>query len=253
MEHINKAGLESHGITNAKSVHWNLSAAPLYEATMAAGLGHVSAGGALVVETGKHTGRSPNDKFLVEEPSSKENIWWGPINRPTTPELFENMHRQIAAYYQGREAVRAGPVRRRRSGLPDFGPGDFRQPLAQPVRAQHVHRTEQRRAGRFQARAHHPQRAVFPCGARTRRHQFGMRGDDEFRRKAGADRRHRIRRRNQEIGLFLPQLRAAGTRRAADALLGQHRLQRRRQHLLRPVGHRQDDAVGGRHPDADRR
>ncbi len=103
MEHINKAGLEGHGITNAKSVHWNLSAAPLYEATMAAGLGQISAGGALVVETGKHTGRSPNDKFLVEEPSSKDNIWWGPINRPTTPEVFENMRRQICAYYQGRK------------------------------------------------------------------------------------------------------------------------------------------------------
>ena len=102
MDRISTFGLANHGIVNAKAEHWNQSAAPLYEATIRGGLGSVSRGGALVVETGRHTGRSPNDKFLVEEASSKDNIWWGPINRPTSEERFDNLHRQILAYYQGR-------------------------------------------------------------------------------------------------------------------------------------------------------
>jgi phosphoenolpyruvate carboxykinase (ATP) len=96
-------GLKNHGIVNARAEHWNLDAAPLYEATLSRGLGKLSVGGALVVETGKHTGRSPNDKFLVEEPSSKSNIWWGPVNKPTSTERFDNLHRQILSYYQGRD------------------------------------------------------------------------------------------------------------------------------------------------------
>ncbi len=102
MEHVSKFGIENHGIVNAAGLHWNEEAATLYEATIRGGLGRLAPGGALVVETGKHTGRSPNDKFLVEEPSSKEHIWWGPVNRPTTPERFDNLHRQMLAYLQGR-------------------------------------------------------------------------------------------------------------------------------------------------------
>ena len=103
MDRISKFGLQHHGIVNARNECWNLDAAPLYEATITQGLGRMSVGGALVVETGKHTGRSPNDKFLVEEPSSRDNIWWGPINKGTTQERFDNLHRQILAYFQGRD------------------------------------------------------------------------------------------------------------------------------------------------------
>ena len=102
MDRKSKFGLGNHGIVNVRAEHWNLAAAPLYEATLSAGLGRLSAGGALVVETGKHTGRSPNDKFLVEEPSSKDNIWWGP-NKGTDPATFDNLRRQILSYYQGRD------------------------------------------------------------------------------------------------------------------------------------------------------
>lgn len=103
MDRKSKFGLKNHGIANARAEHWNLDAAPLYEATLARGLGSISAGGALVVETGKHTGRSPRDKFLVEEPSSKGDIWWGPVNRPTSAQNFDNLHRQILSYFQGRD------------------------------------------------------------------------------------------------------------------------------------------------------
>jgi phosphoenolpyruvate carboxykinase (ATP) len=103
LDHKSSFGLKNHGIVNVRAEHWNLDAAPLYEATLARGLGRLSEGGALVVETGKHTGRSPRDKFLVEEPSSSKNIWWGPINRPTDAQKFDNLHRQILSHYQGRD------------------------------------------------------------------------------------------------------------------------------------------------------
>ena len=75
-------GLEKHGIEHAHNVYWNLPAPALYEQAVRRGEGVVSHLGPLVVSTGKYTGRSPNDKFVVSEPSSKENVWWGSVNRP---------------------------------------------------------------------------------------------------------------------------------------------------------------------------
>jgi len=95
--------LSAHGIVNSGSVHWNLGAEPLYENTIANGLGTITAGGALRVETGKFTGRSPNDKFIVDEPSSTGDIWWGSVNRPTTLEIYERLKAKILAYYQSRD------------------------------------------------------------------------------------------------------------------------------------------------------
>ncbi|MGE4219310.1 MAG: phosphoenolpyruvate carboxykinase [Alphaproteobacteria bacterium] len=96
-------GLKNHGIVNQRSVHWNLGAEPLYEATLKAGDARIARGGAMVVETGEHTGRSANDKFLVDEPSSSANIWWGPVNKPFDVERFHLLHRQMLAYFQNRE------------------------------------------------------------------------------------------------------------------------------------------------------
>lgn len=56
--------------------------------------------GPLVVRTGQHTGRSPNDKFTVQEPSSAENIWWGKVNRPFDPDRFDALHKRLVSYLQ---------------------------------------------------------------------------------------------------------------------------------------------------------
>jgi phosphoenolpyruvate carboxykinase (ATP) len=58
----------------------------------------MSKGGALVVETGLHTGRSANDKYMVEEPSSKDNIWWGKVNKGISQDKFNIAEQQILAY-----------------------------------------------------------------------------------------------------------------------------------------------------------
>ncbi|MCH2352781.1 MAG: phosphoenolpyruvate carboxykinase (ATP), partial [Pseudomonadales bacterium] len=74
-------GLENHGLNNEASVHWNLGPEALYEATIREGSGVVSQGGSLVVKTGAYTGRSSNDKFIIEEETSRDNIWWGAVNK----------------------------------------------------------------------------------------------------------------------------------------------------------------------------
>lgn len=69
-------GLDAHGLEPSGEVHWNLSVPALYEHILRRGEGTVADGGPLVVSTGAHTGRSPNDKFVVREPGSADRIWW---------------------------------------------------------------------------------------------------------------------------------------------------------------------------------
>ena len=98
-----KVGLETHGLKNLKKIHWNLSTPQLYEHIIDNEEGHISHLGPVCVSTGEHTGRAPKDKFIVKEPSSQENIWWGKVNRPFTVEQFEALYSRVLAYLQGKE------------------------------------------------------------------------------------------------------------------------------------------------------
>ncbi|GJL79458.1 MAG: phosphoenolpyruvate carboxykinase [ATP] [Nitrospinaceae bacterium] len=97
-----KVGLEHHGIKNVDEVHWNLSTPDLYEHIIRRSEGVLSHLGPICVATGEHTGRAPNDKFIVQEPSSQENIWWGKVNKSFTVERFDGLHSRMLAYLQGR-------------------------------------------------------------------------------------------------------------------------------------------------------
>ncbi len=55
------------------------------------------------VSTGLYTGRTPRDKYIVEEPGTKDTVWWGKINQPVDPERFDSLHQRMLAYLQGRE------------------------------------------------------------------------------------------------------------------------------------------------------
>ena len=79
-------------------LHSNLSPAELYEDALRAGEGLIAAGGPLVVRTGRHTGRSPEDKFIVREAASEGKIWWGPVNRPISEEHYERLRARLMAY-----------------------------------------------------------------------------------------------------------------------------------------------------------
>ena len=96
-------GLENHGIVNAKAAYWNLGRSALVEAALSRGEGTMSQHGALVVLTGQHTGRAPNDKFIVREPSSEEKIDWGKTNKAMSPEAFDRLHARLVGYMQDRE------------------------------------------------------------------------------------------------------------------------------------------------------
>ena len=96
-------GLENHGLTGLGKVFWTLSAPELYEHALVRGEGSLSQCGPLVVRTGQHTGRSANDKFVVQEPTTGEHIWWGPVNRPYSPERFGALHRRMMTFLQGKD------------------------------------------------------------------------------------------------------------------------------------------------------
>jgi phosphoenolpyruvate carboxykinase (ATP) len=100
---VSKYGVENHGIKNASNVYWNLTTPMLYEHAVRRYEGKIAHLGPLVVQTGSHTGRSPNDKFIVKEPGSDEHIWWGKVNRPISREHFDYLYRKMAAYTQNRD------------------------------------------------------------------------------------------------------------------------------------------------------
>jgi phosphoenolpyruvate carboxykinase (ATP) len=96
-------GLENHGIVGAGKVHWNLPVAPLVEEAIRRGEGRLTSSGALNALTGKRTGRSPRDKWTVEEPSTKDKIWWGKVNQPISEQNYLGLRQEVFAYLQGRE------------------------------------------------------------------------------------------------------------------------------------------------------
>lgn len=96
-------GLEKLGILNPTEVHRNLSPALLVEAALRRGEGVLSDKGALTVTTGKYTGRSPKDKFIVDTPGVHDDIAWGSVNVPITKEKFDAIKNKLAAYLQNRE------------------------------------------------------------------------------------------------------------------------------------------------------
>jgi phosphoenolpyruvate carboxykinase (ATP) len=96
-------GLEALGIVRPGRVHWNLGTAALYEEALRRSEGHLAAEGPLVCKTGQHTGRSPNDKFVVKEASSEKQVHWGTVNRPVDEAKFDLLHRDMMAHLQDKE------------------------------------------------------------------------------------------------------------------------------------------------------
>ncbi|MFK3890161.1 phosphoenolpyruvate carboxykinase [Sphingomonas sp. NPDC079357] len=85
---IPDAGLETQGIETRATLHWNLVTARLTEAAVARSEGKLSADGPLVVETGAHTGRSAQDKFIVRDAETESTVWWGKSNKAMDPAHF---------------------------------------------------------------------------------------------------------------------------------------------------------------------
>ncbi len=97
-------GLENQGLHNLHRVNWNLKAPLLVEQIIIRNEGAIGDSGPIIVNTGQHTGRSPNDKFVVRRGlSGEESIWWGKVNQPLSGEKFDALFLKVCAYLQGRD------------------------------------------------------------------------------------------------------------------------------------------------------
>jgi len=94
--------LKNLGIENA-TIHYQLSPEELHEKTLQSGQGIENSTGALAINTGKFTGRSPQDRFIVKDNITRDKVWWGNINIPFEPEAFEKLYNKVTYYLSGKE------------------------------------------------------------------------------------------------------------------------------------------------------
>ena len=100
-----KVGLEAQGLNPKGEVHWNLLAPSLIQDAIRRGEGQLADMGPFCSVTTPHTGRSPNDKFLVKEPSSEADVDWGKVNQPFTEAQFETLLGDVRGYLDGRDEL----------------------------------------------------------------------------------------------------------------------------------------------------
>lgn len=98
-----KCGLEDYGIMNVGRIFCNYNTPLLYEEIIKRREGQIAHLGPIVVRTGQHTGRAAKDKFIVEEKSSKDKVWWGKVNIPFPQENFNRLFNRLQAYLQGKD------------------------------------------------------------------------------------------------------------------------------------------------------
>ncbi|MBK8500344.1 MAG: phosphoenolpyruvate carboxykinase (ATP) [Flavobacteriales bacterium] len=97
------ADLNAVGLGRLGDVYWNLEPAELVEHVIVNGQGVLADTGALAIETGEFTGRSPKDKFTVKDAKTEGTVWWGDVNIPLSTEAFDKLHDKLATYLQGRD------------------------------------------------------------------------------------------------------------------------------------------------------
>jgi phosphoenolpyruvate carboxykinase (ATP) len=94
--------LEKYGIKNA-TTHYNLTSDELHDLTLEKNQGNESSLGAIAINTGEFTGRSPKDRFIVKDEVTSDKVWWGDINIPFNSEKFDKLYDKVTAYLSGKE------------------------------------------------------------------------------------------------------------------------------------------------------
>ncbi|WP_100614087.1 phosphoenolpyruvate carboxykinase (ATP) [Confluentibacter citreus] len=94
--------LEKYGIKNA-TINYQLSPQELHNIVIEKGQGVETSSGALAINTGEFTGRSPKDRFIVKDDVTKDRVWWGPVNIPFDPEAFEKLYNKVSNYLSSKE------------------------------------------------------------------------------------------------------------------------------------------------------
>ncbi|MDP1779378.1 MAG: phosphoenolpyruvate carboxykinase (ATP), partial [Anaerolineales bacterium] len=95
--------LSNQGVINLRLAYWNLTTEALVEEAIFRNEGALISGGPFVANTGKHTARSANDKFVVRHTDSENNIWWGVYNRPFAADKFEVLYDRMLGFMQGKD------------------------------------------------------------------------------------------------------------------------------------------------------
>ncbi len=195
--------------TRRKNIYTELSAAELAELALLRGEGQFAANGAIVVKTGKRTGRSPKDRFIVKDRATENTVDWGAVNQPVAPEVFDALWDRVQAHLADTETfvshlhVGADPqhylpieVTTEYAWHALFGRALFIRPE------------------RFNPKSKPLWQVVnapgFVCVSDARRHRERCDRDDQLREAQSAARRHALRRRNEEEHVLGAELPAAG-------------------------------------------
>ncbi len=104
-ERTPRHNLDAQGIGTTAEIHWNLLTAPLVEHAVRRGEGRLAKEGPLVVATGKHTGRSAQDKFIVRDAETENSVWWGKTNKAMAPEHFAALKADFLAALGERDTL----------------------------------------------------------------------------------------------------------------------------------------------------
>ncbi|MFM7388954.1 MAG: phosphoenolpyruvate carboxykinase (ATP), partial [Bacteroidota bacterium] len=88
----------SLGLTTSQPIHWDLSPERLVEITLELNQGRLTDNGTLAINTGKFTGRSPKDRFIVRDGLTEDAVWWGDVNLAFSPETFDRLYDKMMAY-----------------------------------------------------------------------------------------------------------------------------------------------------------
>ena len=95
--------LSKLGFKEISKVYWNLSPSDLTKITVQKGMGRIASSGALAINTGKFTGRSPKDRFIVKDQITQDAVWWGDINIPFEERNFDGIYDKMMSYFKGKE------------------------------------------------------------------------------------------------------------------------------------------------------
>ena len=104
-DRVPQSGLEAQGITTGAEIFWNLPTAPLVEHAVRRGEGLLAKDGPLAVRTGRHTGRSAQDKFIVNNSATENTVWWGKTNRPMDPAAFDRLYNDFLQALGGKDKL----------------------------------------------------------------------------------------------------------------------------------------------------
>ena len=97
--------LSQHGLEPSGNVHWNMGSEELHQMAVDLNEAKLTSDSVLLAVTGERTGRSPNDRFIVDEAGMAEEVWWGEVNRPTAPAVFDRLLVKVQEHLNSVENV----------------------------------------------------------------------------------------------------------------------------------------------------